>query len=706
MLVPFCLVFSPLSLAQSDEDPLTLLYGDEETVSIATGTTKPLRLAPSVASVITADDIKAMGAQNLDEVLQSVPGLHVSLSVRYSSLISVRGIHTKTNPQVLMLIDGYPITELYSGTRPPTLRIPVNNIERVEVIRGPGSAIYGADAFAGVVNIITKDVQHLESPRTGISAGSFDTYGAWLQSSSDWFGWNWGLSVELTKSDGDDDRIIETDLQGFLDTSFGSSATLAPQPAATHYDILNTQIKVSNGNWRASVNSWKQDKGGLGAGVAEALDPEGYLDVEQHLVELAYAKDNFSKNWRLEGRINYFYLEEQSRYNIFPPGTVLPIGSDGNLVTDPTTPANLVTFTDGVLGNPGGTEQSGAFELVGYYSGLMNHRLRLSTGYKSQGSDTEETKNFGPGVIDGSAPVVDGTLTDVTGTDFIYMRDQNRNIKHLSVQDEWSFYKDWELTAGLRYDDYSDFGDTVNPRLALVWQTGYNLTTKLLYGRAFRAPSFSEQFVINNPVERGNLDLDPEKIDTYELSFDYRPRHNLATKLNLFHYDIDGLIDLVDDDGQSGGTKTSQNAFDQEGYGFEIEAIWDLSSTLTLAGNYSWQRSEDKATGRPNADAPEQLVHADLRWNISPTWRFTAQAHHVANRNRSFGDTRDEVDDYTLVNINLIKNRLFDFADIYFSVHNLFDEDAREPSAGPSPNIPNDHPLPGRQLLVEAIVTW
>src|SRR5690606_20637364 len=158
------------------------------------------------------------------------------------------------------------------------------------------------------------------------------------------------------------------------------------------------------------------------------------------------------------------------------------------------------------------------------------------------------TKNYGPGVLDGTEVEVDGRLVEVTDTPFIYIPNQRRTIRHLSVQDEWSLLKDWELTAGVRYDDYSDFGDTFNPRFALVWQTSYNVTSKLLYGRAFRAPSFSEQFAINNPVILGNADVEPEQIDTLELSFEYRPTYDLTTRINLFTYDVEGLIDYVDDD--------------------------------------------------------------------------------------------------------------------------------------------------------------
>ena len=89
---------------------------------------------------------------------------------------------------------------------------------------------------------------------------------------------------------------------------------------------------------------------------------------------------------------------------------------------------------------------------------------------------------------------------------------------HLSLQDEWQLAPDWELTAGVRYDHYSDFGATLNPRAALVWQTSPRLTSKILYGRAFRAPAFDTLYAQNNPVGLGNDSLDPETIDTIELA--------------------------------------------------------------------------------------------------------------------------------------------------------------------------------------------
>lgn len=127
-------------------------------VSIASGYRQPLFKAPSVATIITAEDIKAIGATDLDEVLETVPGLHVNRRQQgYNPIYTIRGIYHPANAQALVLINGVSISNLFQGGRNDIWGgMPVQAISRIEVIRGPGSAVYGADAFAGVINIITK----------------------------------------------------------------------------------------------------------------------------------------------------------------------------------------------------------------------------------------------------------------------------------------------------------------------------------------------------------------------------------------------------------------------------------------------------------------------------------------------------------------------------------------------------------------------
>src|SRR5674476_488408 len=139
--------------SQTEEDELALAYGDKSFVTIASGSRQPIARAPSVATVITAEDIAAIGAADIDEVLETVPGIHVSRSpIGYNPIYTIRGISTQYNPQVLMLVNGIPVTAAYVGDRSQIWAgMPVANIARIEVIRGPGSALYGADAFAGVI---------------------------------------------------------------------------------------------------------------------------------------------------------------------------------------------------------------------------------------------------------------------------------------------------------------------------------------------------------------------------------------------------------------------------------------------------------------------------------------------------------------------------------------------------------------------------
>ncbi|MFP5394245.1 MAG: TonB-dependent receptor plug domain-containing protein, partial [Gammaproteobacteria bacterium] len=139
----------------SEEDELSLVYGDKTNVTIATGSVQSLRRAPAVASVITAADIAAMGATDLDQVLESVPGMHVNRSANnYAPLYVMRGIATQFGPQLLVMQDGVPITTIFAGNKGNLWGgYPVEHIARIEVIRGPGSALYGSDAFSGVINI-------------------------------------------------------------------------------------------------------------------------------------------------------------------------------------------------------------------------------------------------------------------------------------------------------------------------------------------------------------------------------------------------------------------------------------------------------------------------------------------------------------------------------------------------------------------------
>jgi len=683
------------------EESLLLLYQDEEMISIATGTAKPLHLAPSVASVITARDIKALGARTLDEALEFVPGLHVSRDqYSQSTIFSIRGIHSNFNSQVILMINGHPINEPISGSRPPQFNIPVANISRIEVIRGPGSAVYGADAFAGVINVITKKADEINGTVFGARAGSFDSKDIWVQHGTQLAGWNAAFSFERNATDGDDERHIEQDL---LNNSGNMN---------TQYELYNTSINLEKENWNLWLNSWNLRDAGIGVGITQALDSSGRQKVNQYTAKLNYKDKNFSKNWQLEGNLTYRTADQRSRYQLFPAGTVVQLDSEGNIWTPGATSAGYAEFTDGMRGNPGGELNHGSFETAFSYHGHNNHLVRLAFGIKYDSVAAKESKNFGPGVLDGvvlstdpNTPTpISGTLTSVTGTGNIFLPDSSRTVRYLSFQDEWQFARDWELTSGIRYDHYSDFGSTTNPRLALVWATRYNLTSKLLYGRAFRAPSFGELYFINNPATIGNRTLDPEVLDMLELAFDYRPTYDLEMVLNLFKYQADDLIAY-------GADGIAQNMHNQQGHGLELDINYTATSKLSLRGNFAWQKSKDQDTGEPVADAPGYQTSLMLRWRASNSCTLSSQANWVAGRKRMEGDTRPTVKDYTAVDFTARCNHITGKPlEIAASIRNAFDADIREPSSYNSTmgraGVVADYPQEGRSLYVEASYTF
>lgn len=660
-------------------------------ITTATGNSTPLDRAPATATVISSDDIRAMGARHLDEVLETVPGLHVSLSSlsRLDSVYSIRGIHTGFNPHVLLLLNGVPIQFSLQGGRPALLKLPVTSIEQVEVIKGPGSAIYGADAYSGVINILTKDAVDTDIASVGASSGTFGYQEIWSQKSFSFGSWRVLFDLTYQKYDGDEERIVNSDLQTALDAALGTSASLAPSYLSSRYEVIDTHIAASSDRWKVNLWHWDSRDAGVGAGAAQALDLQGHDDSRLYLVDVAYELKDSDQDWDFIYRASYFNYDLKANFNLLPPGAIVPLGGDGNL--NFATPAGVVAFPDGLIGNPGANTVDSQLEFISVYEGLENHRVRVAVGAKSQELDTNEEKNFGPGVIDGTVSPIGGQLTSVSDTEFVFAKDSKRDIVFLSLQDEWRFAPDWELTAGVRYDSYSDFGSTINPRAALVWSASEFITAKFLYGSAFRAPSFSEQFNRNNPVSLGDEDLNPETINTYELSLNFRMSEGLQTNLNLFSYDAEDMIEFVPDEGAT--TSTARNIRDQQGKGFEWELAWQLDEKIWFKGNYSVFDAENDADDV--ADAPTKQADISFNWSPYKNNFIFLGANWVADRKRVSSDPREEVDDYLMVDFVFKSENILKNIDVSLSAKNIADKKAYEPSVAA---IPDDYPLAGREF--------
>ncbi|MDH5600175.1 MAG: TonB-dependent receptor [Gammaproteobacteria bacterium] len=641
--------------------------------TIATQSKSTLTKTPAVVTIITADDIKATGATNLVDVLEAVPGIHVRANhFAFRPLIHFRGASAN---QTLLMVDGNPMKDLMWGFGIFWKGLPSSIIERVEIIRGPGSALFGADASAGVINVITKTAGKIVNTEAGLRVGSFNTKSAWIQSGGDYKGYQVNLTAEVFSSDGHN-PYIPTDAQTTTDLANATNVSYAP--ASARYGWRNEDIRFSiiKDKWRLNTSYLRHSELEIGMTGAGVLDPATRGEDSRLNIDLLYSNANFSDNWKMNMAFRYQNLDytSGSGFQERPPGY-----DDGSGV-----------YTNGLINIMKSAERWLQFGVNGHYSGFNDHLIHLGTGYTTQDLySVEQYVNYGTGP-DGNPLPVNGPLVDLSGSPYAFAPETIRKISYLFIQDEWEINDTLQLTAGARFDHYSDFGNTVNPRLALVWKNSDKLITKLMYGQAFRAPSYQELYAITS-FAKGNTNLKPERSDTLDLSFNYRVSKDLLFTTNLFTFTQRDLIRAV------GTPITYQNTGNHTINGIEFEASWQATQNIRFSGNFTL-RSQDDSQYRA-FDEPEQEAYLRMDWGFRNKWNWNIQANWVGERERKTTDTRPPVNDYLLTDTTLryIGSKNWEFT---ASIRNLFNIEATEYTGA---SIENDLPLPERNFYAEMV---
>ncbi len=700
-LILIALLFPNFAFPVDDKERSLFDLSFEELMEIqivnsASGYEQNVRNAPASVSVLHRENWEAMGARSLSEAIQHLPGVHVGKS--RSGLIrnktGIRGISGNNGDQVLIMIDGQPIRYQQESGATLGQRIPLIGIQRIELVRGPGSSIYGADAMGGVINLVTEDTdawnEYITSRWGG--DGSFDLEASKSFQSKDLHG---HIAFSYQKSDDDSGKIVNSDLQTIFDAIFDSNASQTPGPSDEHYRIFTASTKLNWQSFEFSAYHWENGDAGVGVGVAETLDPFGTSKASFDHIQLDHQIEEFFGGTL---KTNLFYEMQSTGTNlqVFPAGTVLPIGNDGNV--DFVNTVNLVEFTEGLRGTPSTDNDSYKASFIFEKETDDGHHLRFETGFQEWMFDTTEWKNFGPGVIDGTQTVIGGALTDVSNTPYVYIPDVNRDVKYVSIQDSFAIAKDLQATIGLRHDHYSDFGNTTNPRVGLTWNRDDELSIKLFAGSAFRAPSFVELYSQNNPVLVGRKDVGAETIETYETAFHFNPKNieDLNFSMTVFRYEIDDIIVFEAD--PDSGQQVATNGGKQKAHGYELELNWKPSDEITVSANHYKLSAEDEH-GSTIADIPQELSYLGITWNTSSDWRIHLSGRHVSDRHRNLTDPRPPIDDYLWGKLKLEKRDIVPDLSVSVSIDNLFDDDAREPSGV---NIPYDLPLHGRRIILES----
>lgn len=602
---------------------------EDDFISLATGRQQLIKDAPAGVAVITEEDIRSLGATSIGELLELVPGFHNLFEYQGDQYV-IRGVRSEGNfsPDVLVMIDGIPKNDVFLANQRRFISlVPLLSIKRIEIIRGPYSALYGSDAYSGVINIITKKPSEINASQIGLRAGSYNTKELrWIQQIPGRGAIESAvISVELRDTNGYE-PIVRQDLQTHFDQIYNTQASLAPGKASTAYSDYNIMLDAQVDDWilRGRVRG---HEAGLGAGLVGALDPQGRVAARQWDIDARYNASNQGA-WGRSGKLTMY------RYSVNTNNaTLFPKGSFGGV------------FPQGVIDDVGYTEDHTAGEITFLYRQLPGHHPRVGLGVERVSmSALRQERNYIANPATGF-PIAPLPQVVALPYDQLSANPDDRAVGYLFLQDEWAYARDWVLTSGVRYDYYNDFGGTINPRLGLVWNTTHKLTSKLLLGSAFRAPTLLELYGRGNASAIGNPDLRPARLKSTELAFDYRLSGQKVINLSVFSHKIEDSIAYIP--GAFG--RIAQNAVESKGYGGELSVKWPVNETIDAYGYYAYQNNYDINTRSDHSLAPQDKLKGRVNWKIARGLDANAVASWVGKRLRQVGDPRPPASSYTML---------------------------------------------------------
>ncbi len=644
-----------------------MYYRTDRLLLTATKRQLSIREAPAIATVVDADEIRNMGARNLTDILKMVPGIGVSINEHGVLMYEVRGIRTTLSEKVLVMIDGHPLNRNYVGSALAYVfdDLSVEKISRVEIIRGPGSALYGANAFLAVINIITKNVSDAEGTVVTATAGSFDTgklnilSGKTFASGLQLFG-----SADYLKTDGYQ-PVIEQDMLS------GTGFSQAPGSADTSLKKTDVFLKADYGDW-SYEGLYIGKRRGPYVGFQYTLTDDNCWEIDNFSNEVSYRRA-FSNRLNSLFKLYLDQFEQDARLDILPDG--------------------FPGFPEGMIGQPLLKDRTLGGELQLDYDITMDNHAIFGLMYEElRQFDVRHLTNFDP--LTG-APL--DSFQDISSWGN-FNRNANREIWAAYLQDEWRLRKDLNLTAGLRYDKYSDFGDTANPRAAVVWSFSPDGELKLLYGKAFRAPNFVELYNANNPVIVGNPNLKPEEIQTYETGLTFRPTDRLTFNIDYFFSEIDNLI--VWDSSTTPAEYVNRGRVEVDGVEVMLAGRYTLENYWDLV--YTYQNPRDADTGQRLPNVPTHRAKLGANYKIYRYLSSHADLLWTGPRPRVTGDPRPDMPSYYTVDVALIGKNFVKDVEMRVSIHNLFNQAYSDPdTSGADQFVVDDFPREGIAAMVD-----
>lgn len=582
---------------------------------------QPLSNSPAAIYVITSEHIRNSGATSIPQVLRDVPGLHVGQIDSQKWAISSRGFNGRYNNKLLVLMDGRTLySPIFSGVYWEVQDTLMADIERIEVIRGPSAAMWGANAVNGVINIITKHSADTSGGYAELGAGDYE--------------------------------------QGFAGFRYGSTLS----------DNATSRVYVK-GHSRDSLEYNSQD---LDSGLAEQLATVDKDNDWMHLQVGGRVDMELDTGTSLMLSSDVYRTEMQQ--TSYYPSLVGPsyrdfnsndISSDGfNLLSkltkalSPTSQYNLQAYYDYAKRDDDWYGFSSETVDVDFQHQLLvgqNHNIIWGLGYRFIQDDFDQST------------IIVSSESESTRT----------NLWSAFIRDEITLVDDelW-LTLASRFEHYDYTGFEVQPNARLMWQLNKKNNLWASVARAIRTPSRIENNLsvnsqiippsVQSPLVSiwvaGNEDYKSEVIISYEVGYRFTPAKKWSFDSTIFYNDYDqlrnapaGATDFSTFPNYISQYLTFSNDLDGYNYGFELSSQWAATDTIQFKVNYSFTQNEFGASQSQNTDAPEHMISTMMDWSISDNvdfnlvWRVIDEAY-VLNINDL---STKEIDSYSGVDLGL-----------------------------------------------------
>lgn len=567
-----------------------------------------IKKTPANVTVIDTEQIEAMGAENIYDILTTVPGINVSKGNVYTKKVSVAGIQTWFSEKVLFLLDGHSLnTGVNNGSTSTYKEIPIELIKRVEVVMGPSSALYGQNAFMALVNIITKKAEDIDATIVTLKGGSHNTKVVNLHYGKKYDRLGVTANINSKKKN---ERI------------FVASQNKKTNPDTETFNAYLSLVHDSGFYFTGNFNN-TNDKSNFG--FMSVLNDIDYSKKETTLLEAGY-KSSLDSNLDLHAKVYYDKFEIDNIWYIpFP------------------SPAETLEYLHT-------TRRIGSELLLTYYG--EKYSVVSGVSYEKQ-----SVRDPYQGVLNGERRP--NSIDEV-----------DREFKALFSELLYDVNDNFRMNAGVRYDRYSDFGSTINPRIGSTYSINKTNTLKLMYGEAFRAPAFAELYNKNNTSIVGNRNLKPETIQTTEITFINNDIDNTQLSFTIFNSEIEDLI-LV----SAAHANQYMNTGKIRTRGGKVELKYNLHRGSYVLANYSYQDAQNKTTNEDMPNVSKHLGYAALNYRASRDYNVYIDANYRGKQTRATGSSRDAIESATIVNATLnIKDIFVDNMKMKLSINNLFDK--------------------------------